>query len=50
LAISFGLLIFSFIVATPFSIYMGIKAYHGELKKYPIIGNMVYKKVYGNNA
>lgn len=31
-----------------YSIYMGIKAYHGELKKYPIVGNIMYKKVYGD--
>lgn len=32
-----------------YAIYMGIKAHHGELKKYPIIGNIIYKKVYGSN-
>ncbi|RPI17433.1 MAG: DUF4870 domain-containing protein [Ignavibacteriae bacterium] len=31
-----------------YAIYMGIKAYQGELKKYPVIGNMVYNKVYKN--
>jgi len=31
-----------------YAIYMGIKAYHGGLNKYPIIGNIIYKKVYGN--
>lgn len=31
-----------------FSIYMAIKTYNGELKKYPVIGNIVYKKVYGS--
>ena len=48
LAIFFAFFIFSFISAGAYSIYMGIKAYHGELKKYPIIGKMVYKRVYGN--
>jgi uncharacterized Tic20 family protein len=33
--------------AIGYSIYMGIKAYQGKLVKYPFIGNMVYKKVYG---
>lgn len=30
-----------------YSIYMGIKAYKGELCKYPFIGKRVYQKVYG---
>jgi uncharacterized Tic20 family protein len=33
-----------------YSIYMAIKAYNGELKKYPIIGNIVYKKIYGTGT
>lgn len=44
----YGLLFLSIFGCMGYSIYMGIKAYHGELKKYPVIGNMVYKKVYGN--
>jgi hypothetical protein len=35
---------FGFII---YGIYIGVKAYQGELKRYPIIGNIVYKKVYG---
>ena len=31
-----------------YSIYMAVKAYHGELKKYPVIGNIVYNKIYGS--
>ncbi len=31
-----------------YSVYMGIKAYQGNLNKYPIIGKIVYKKVYGS--
>jgi uncharacterized Tic20 family protein len=31
-----------------YAIYIGIKAYNGEFKKYPIIGNLVYKNVYGD--
>lgn len=30
-----------------YSVYMGIKAYQGNLNKYPIIGKIVYGKVYG---
>jgi uncharacterized Tic20 family protein len=44
----YGFLFLSIFGAMGYSIYMGVKAYHGELKKYPIIGNMVYKKVYGH--
>lgn len=29
-----------------YAIYMGVKAHKGELIKYPIIGNIIYKKVY----
>lgn len=32
-----------------YAIYIGIKAYNGEFKKYPIIGNIVYKNVYGDS-
>jgi uncharacterized Tic20 family protein len=48
--IAFYALLFIFIFgAMGYAIYMGIKAYNGELKKYPVIGNMVYKKVYNVN-
>ena len=30
-----------------YAVYLGIDAYKGGMKKYPIIGNIVYKKVYG---
>lgn len=46
----YAFLFASIFAAIAYSIYMGIKAYHGELKKYPIIGNIIYKKVYGHNA
>ena len=32
-----------------YAIYMGVKAHKGELKKYPIIGKIIYNKVYGSN-
>ncbi|MEO8514722.1 MAG: DUF4870 domain-containing protein [Ignavibacteria bacterium] len=38
-------LIYSFVVG----VMNSLSAYQGELKKYPIIGNIVYKKVYGLN-
>jgi uncharacterized Tic20 family protein len=37
------LIIFFFI---GFSIYMAVKAYHGEYAKYPVIGNIVYRKIF----
>lgn len=30
-----------------FSVYWGVKAYNGYLSKIPLIGNIIYKKVYG---
>jgi len=29
-----------------YAIYVGIKAHQGELRKYPLIGDIIYKKVY----
>jgi uncharacterized Tic20 family protein len=29
------------------AIYMGIKAYHGEYVKYPLIGRIVYEHIFG---
>lgn len=29
-----------------YAIYVGIKAHQGELRKYPFIGDIIYKKVY----
>lgn len=33
-----------------YAVYLGIKAYKGELKKYPIIGNIVYNKMFAKSA
>lgn len=38
------LLVFTFI---GYAIYLAIKSYQGKLIKIPVIGNRVYKKVYG---
>src|SRR4030095_5069125 len=43
----YGLLFLFIFGAMGYSIYMGIKAYKGNLNKYPVIGNIIYKKVYG---
>jgi len=39
----------SIILAIGSGVYMGIKAYNGSWKRYPIVGNWAYKKVYGNS-
>ena len=31
-----------------YGIYLAVKAYEGNLVKIPVIGNIIYKKVYGN--
>jgi uncharacterized Tic20 family protein len=31
-----------------YGIYVGIKSYKGELAKYPVIGKIIYEKVYGD--
>ncbi len=43
----YGFLFLVIFAGIGYSIYMGVKAYHGEYKKYPVIGNIIYKKVYG---
>jgi uncharacterized protein len=43
----YGLLLLSILGFIGYAIYMAIKAYQGELCKYPIIGKIIYKKVYG---
>jgi uncharacterized Tic20 family protein len=43
----YGVIFVIIMIAIIYAVYMGIKAYNGELKKYPVIGNMMYKKVYG---
>ena len=45
----YGLIFLSAASAVIYSIYMAVKSYGGNLNKYPIIGNIIYKKVYGNN-
>ncbi|MDQ3021450.1 MAG: hypothetical protein M3R36_12910 [Bacteroidota bacterium] len=32
-----------------YAIYLGVKSYQGNIVKIPIIGNIVYKKVYGES-
>ena len=45
-----GAIVIGFILGSmAFAIYLAIKAYKGGLNKYPVIGNIIYKKVYGTN-
>jgi uncharacterized Tic20 family protein len=44
----YAFLFLSIFLAMAYSIYMGIKAYHGGFNKYPIIGHIIYKKVDGH--
>jgi uncharacterized Tic20 family protein len=39
----------SVIIAIAYGIYMGVKAYNGEMKKYFLVGDWAYKKVYGKS-
>ncbi len=41
-------LIGSIFVAIAYGIYMGVKAYDGDTKKYILVGKWASKKVYGN--
>jgi uncharacterized Tic20 family protein len=41
--------LFSILIANiGYGIYLAVKAYEGNLIKIPVIGNIIYKKVYGN--
>jgi uncharacterized membrane protein len=46
--LALGFVIIGFILACVISaIMLSVSTYKGGMKKYPIIGNIVYKKVYG---
>jgi len=46
--LAFGVIVIGFIfVSIALAVINAVAAYKGGMKKYPIIGNMVYKKVYG---
>ncbi|MFC2092333.1 DUF4870 domain-containing protein [Bacteroidota bacterium] len=44
----YGVIILSAIAVMAYSTYMAVKAYQGEIKKYLIVGNIIYNKVYKN--
>jgi len=46
--LALGVIVIGFIfVSIALAVINAVAAYKGGMKKYPIIGNMVYKKVYG---
>lgn len=46
--LALGVFVFGYIFGSiGYSVYLAINSYKGGMKKYPIIGNIVYKKVYG---
>jgi len=44
----YGVIILSAIAVMAYSTYMAVKAYQGEIKKYLIVGNIIYNNVYKN--
>lgn len=44
-ALFFFLILLGFIIL---AIIAAIKSYQGQIKKYPVVGNIAYKQVYGN--
>jgi hypothetical protein len=43
----YGLLFLFLFGCIGYAVYMGIESYQGKYVKYPFIGNMVYKHVFG---
>ncbi len=44
----YGGIFISIFGAMAYEIFLAIKSYHGSYIKVPVIGNIIYKKVYGN--
>lgn len=48
--LALGVIVMGFVFAcVALAIINAISAYKGGMKKYPIVGNMVYKRIYGEN-
>lgn len=46
--LALAVLVFGYIFGCfGYAVYLALNSYKGGMKKYPIIGNIVYKKVYG---
>jgi uncharacterized Tic20 family protein len=48
MVIFYGGIFISIFGAMAYEIYLAVKSYHGSYIKIPIIGNIIYKKVYGD--
>lgn len=48
LIIFYGFIFLSMFVFFGYGIYVGVKSYKGELRRYPVIGKIIYEKVYGD--
>ncbi len=46
--IFYGLIFVSIFIFIGYGIYVGVKSYKGELRRYPFIGKIIYEKVYGD--
>jgi len=46
--IFYAFIFLSIFVLVGYGIYVGVKAYKGELRRYPLIGKIIYEKVYGD--
>ncbi|MCI0473135.1 MAG: DUF4870 domain-containing protein [Ignavibacteria bacterium] len=45
----YGLIFIMIFAYIGYGIYLAVKSYGGALIKIPVIGNIIYRKVYGNN-
>jgi uncharacterized Tic20 family protein len=45
----YGLIFLMIFAYIGYGIYLAVKSYGGALIKIPVIGNIIYRKVYGNN-
>jgi uncharacterized Tic20 family protein len=44
----YGILFVSIFGFIGYGIFVGVKSYKGELRRYPVIGKIIYEKVYGD--
>lgn len=46
--IALGVVVLGFIFGSiAYAVYLALNAYKGGVKKYPIVGNIIYKRIYG---
>jgi len=48
MVLCYGLIFISIFIFIGYGIFVGVKSYKGELRRYPIIGKIIYEKVYGD--